>query len=330
MCRNLFRDIVVAVAAMALLASAARADEPKPPPAAQDKPWQLADVYAWADKLLKRLDGIESYTATIAARERLDDGVNGYKRIYLKFRRKPKSFYMYFLGPQPIQGRQVLYAENLNAGRTLLHEGNRARAQRELFSLPPNEIKPATSGYVWRPEVLNMRDLTKGFVQFLKKHDGNGAWQVRRYPGAKINGRLCTMIEVDHRTGNRRFVMHVFADDKLHVPNRFELLTSDPKQNKLELLEEYTFLNVKLDPPLTDRDFDLNNPDYRFVEHSAGDEASKARDNATPAPATEKAPQPADSSCCCQRRHPAVAEVAAVGPIMLPRAAPLPSYYGGS
>lgn len=31
-----------------------------------------------------------------------------------------------------------------------------------------------------------------------------------------------------------------------------------------ELIEEYTYLNLKLNPGLTDQDFDYHNPEYNF------------------------------------------------------------------
>ncbi len=57
----------------------------------------------------------------------------------------------------------------------------------------------------------------------------------------------------------------IFVDDQLNVPVRYEAYEW-PRQpgGKPELIEEYTYLNLKLNNGFTDADFDTHNKDYHF------------------------------------------------------------------
>ena len=57
----------------------------------------------------------------------------------------------------------------------------------------------------------------------------------------------------------------VFIDDELRLPVRYEAYDWPDKQDgQSELIEEYTYLNMKINVGLTDSDFDIHNPAYRF------------------------------------------------------------------
>ncbi len=86
--------------------------------------------------------------------------------------------------------------------------------------------------------------------------------------GAKVNGHLCRCLEVVHPKPRRNFGFHiarVFIDEKLNLPIRYECYAW-PKggEDNPPLMEEYTYLNLKLATGLTDADFDVQNPDYGF------------------------------------------------------------------
>jgi Protein of unknown function (DUF1571) len=60
-------------------------------------------------------------------------------------------------------------------------------------------------------------------------------------------------------------VARIFVDDELNVPIRYESYDW-PEQagGQPELIEEYTYLNLKLNNGFTDADFDIRNPNYGF------------------------------------------------------------------
>jgi hypothetical protein len=58
---------------------------------------------------------------------------------------------------------------------------------------------------------------------------------------------------------------HVFIDDAINVPIRY--VSYDwPKQPgaELDVIEEYNYLDLKVNVGLTDQDFNPRNPNYQF------------------------------------------------------------------
>ena len=57
----------------------------------------------------------------------------------------------------------------------------------------------------------------------------------------------------------------VFVDDELNIPVRYEAYDWPATQGgQPQLLEEYTYTDIKLNNGFTDADFDENNPNYHF------------------------------------------------------------------
>ena len=85
---------------------------------------------------------------------------------------------------------------------------------------------------------------------------------------AKINGRPCRCIEVVHPKPRRNFLFHiarVFIDEKLNIPIRYECYGWPSGHDKRPpLMEEYTYLDFKLNAGLSAEDFDVENPEYGF------------------------------------------------------------------
>ncbi|MCE9556336.1 MAG: DUF1571 domain-containing protein [Planctomycetes bacterium] len=317
---------VLVSCAIAVSPASGVAEEFKPAPAgakphvddAKAKHPQLAEVLAWMEGCLKRIDAIESYTTTIVSRERENDAIGEYRHVFLKYRREPKSFYMYFLAPEDIRGRQVLYVKNQRDDKLLVGGFGRGSGFGPVLIHPDSPL--ATRSFVCPLHKLNLRDLTQRAIDYLKVNTVQGISQVRIYLKARVNGRLCTVYEVDHRSNKGRFKMQIFADDELQLPCRFEVHTAQPQNNNLELLQEYTFVGKEksqspflVDKPLLDRDFDARNPDYGFYGIKTHDDAIREkhraeleRKQAKPVeekPQAEKKPEPTKSSSHCRCRR---------------------------
>jgi hypothetical protein len=84
----------------------------------------------------------------------------------------------------------------------------------------------------------------------------------------KVADRVCTCIEVVHPVPRRNFRFHlarIFVDDELNLPIRYESYSWPTTPGGApELIEEYTYLDLKLNVGLTDSDFDIQNPNYQF------------------------------------------------------------------
>ena len=95
-----------------------------------------------------------------------------------------------------------------------------------------------------------------------------GEGEVKFFENTKINGRQCTLIQVKHNEQKPPYEFHVsrvFIDDELKIPIRYAGYGWPKTEGGKPILEEeYTYLKVKLNVGLTDKDFDPKNPEYAY------------------------------------------------------------------
>jgi hypothetical protein len=85
------------------------------------------------------------------------------------------------------------------------------------------------------------------------------------YENAKVNERSCTGIEVAHpreEDSERFHVAKVYFDNELKVPVHYEAFAWPLDGGKPQLLEQYTYEQIRINVGLTDLDFDPENPNY--------------------------------------------------------------------
>jgi hypothetical protein len=84
---------------------------------------------------------------------------------------------------------------------------------------------------------------------------------------AKVNDRICTVLEIRHPDQNPQFEFHlaqVFIDDELNIPIRYAAYGWPEADDELPVQEEYTYMKLKLNQGFTDKDFDTKNKKYNF------------------------------------------------------------------
>jgi outer membrane lipoprotein-sorting protein len=227
---------------------------------------QLMPVLRWAYSGLGNVEKIQDYSATLAKRERIGGKVRDYEYMFLKLRQRPFSVYMSFLGPQELRGREVIYVEGQNGGNMWAHGVGLENTMFGTVSLKPdgpvamrNQRYPVTE--------LGILNLTRRLVEVGEQDVKYGECDVKYYKGVKVQGRVCTCIEVVHPQPRRNFRFHlarIFVDDELNLPIRYESYDWPEKGRKMDLMEEYTYTNLKLNVGFTDADFDYRNPKYHF------------------------------------------------------------------
>jgi hypothetical protein len=118
---------------------------------------------------------------------------------------------------------------------------------------------------------IGMLNLAERLIQDGVKHmelDTKRECQVRVVDGAKIEGRACRFIQVTfpvEREGIKFHQAQIFVDQELDMPVRYAAY-SWPKEAGGEppLLEEFTYVDVKINVGLAEKDFDPKNPAYKF------------------------------------------------------------------
>jgi len=210
---------------------------------------------------------ISDYSATMVKRERIDGELGEHQYMFCKVRHEPFSVYLSFLAPEDVKGQEVIYVAGQNEDNILAHAGSGVRAMVGMVSLKPSSML-AMQGNRYPITELGVENLTRRLVEVAEHDKQFGECDVNFYPGAKVNGRVCTCIQVSHPVPRRNFRFHlarVFIDDELKIPVRYEAYDWPQEVGgQPVLMEEYTYMNVKVNEGFTDLDFDPRNKAYKF------------------------------------------------------------------
>ena len=239
-------------------------------------PKPLDDALLRARKsLLACRESVQDYTALLVKRERVNGVLGPHEYMSAKIRcRKvvngqviqPLSVYLSFLKPAAVRGREVLYVEGQYNNKLIAHEGGLKGRFLPTVKLPP------TGNMAMKGQRYPMTEI--GIENMLVKLIQRGE-QAKALPDvqseistATINKRPCSVLTVTQPTKRPELLFYqakVYMDNELNIPIRY-IAYDWPKQPNasLEVLEEYNYLNLKLNVGLTDKDFDPNNSTYNF------------------------------------------------------------------
>jgi hypothetical protein len=210
---------------------------------------------------------IQDYSCTLVKRERIDGKLGDHEYMFLKVRQRPFSVYLYFMAPDSVKGQEVIYVDGQNDGNMLAHAGSGVRAMVGTVSLKPSSML-AMQGNRYAITEIGVENLAKRLVEVAEHDKQFGECEVNFFPNAKVNGRICTCVQVVHPVPRRNFRFHlarVFIDDELLIPIRYEAYDWPHEAGgQPVLMEEYTYMNVKTNQGFTDLDFDPKNTAYKF------------------------------------------------------------------
>lgn len=217
---------------------------------------------------------VDDYTATIVKRERVNGKLGDIQFMFAKIRNRkmqdgklkaPFGVYMRFLKPAAVKGREVIWVENQNEGKLVAHEAG-------ILGLLTVYLDPAGTvamlGQRYPISKIGLQNLVEELIEKGEGQRKHGECEVRFIKNATINKRQCTMIQVVHPQRREHFDFYrarIYIDDELNIPIRYaawswpETPGGDPV-----LLEEYTYVNLKVNVGLKDIDFDPNNAQYNF------------------------------------------------------------------
>jgi len=210
---------------------------------------------------------VDDYSCTLIKHERINGVLTAQEYMFAEIRNRkvkdgkivtPLSVYLYFLKPGSVKGREVIFIEGQNNGKMVVHEsGLLGRVAPAIWLKPNGPI--AMRGQLYPITEIGIETLVDRLIEKGERDRARGECTVEFIKGAKINGRVCTVLQVKHPTRRPWFDFHIariFMDDELKVPIRYAAYTW-PKQpgGRPQLLEAYTYLNLKLNVQLTDADF---------------------------------------------------------------------------
>ena len=229
-----------------------------------------------ATKTLEQIRAsIHDYTAVLVKREQINGELTDYEYMFAKVRNRkvednqlkvPFSVYLAFLKPSAVKGREVLFIENQNDGKLLAHEGGFKRAL-GTHTLEPTGFL-AMNGQRYPLTDIGLENLVIKLIERGERDRKNGLCEVEFLPGAKVDKRLCTVLQVKHPDQKPCYDFHlaqVFIDDEYKIPVRY-IAYGWPQNGgtNMEVIEEYTYQNLKINVGLSDADFDVANNAYSF------------------------------------------------------------------
>jgi len=219
---------------------------------------------------------IQDYTCTLVKRERINGRLRDHEYLFLKLRHEvvkegrvvaPFAIYLRYLAPAEVAKREVLYVHGKYNGTLIVRRGGRRFAHTTVAVDPNSEVAKQQSRYPITE--LGVKNLVKRLLEVGEEELGyDEPCDVRYFANSTINGRTCDAVEFRHpvRRDEYRFhIARVFIDHQHQLPIRYESYDwPEEEGGEPRLLEEYTYLDLKINVGLTDWDFDHRNEDYLF------------------------------------------------------------------
>jgi outer membrane lipoprotein-sorting protein len=201
---------------------------------------------------------IDHYTATFLTQERVDGELRPQQRLVLKFKKPFKVYLRWLTGKN--EGRQALYPAGVDGNKLWVRVPMLVGAV--TVSLDPQSPRARKGG---RHPITDV-----GIGRLLDLISDNA------YRGIQ-HGELTIGEDGQHATFDRptqRYTLHwptdpakgyycmtarIDVDRQYRLPIYAEIFDWDG-----QLIERYGYLELRLDPGLTDADFDAKNPAYGF------------------------------------------------------------------
>ena len=248
-------------------------------PAVQEHP--LQGPLRIAEKALaKSASQINDYTAVLVKRERVGGTLNDPQYMFIKVRNEKKadngtvtvpfSFYIKFLKPSGVKGREVIFVRGENNNKLIAHEGGFKGRFTPCLYLDPNGAI-AMMGQRYPATDLGIEKLCRKLIARGTRDMKNGGECTVEQKPANINQRAATRVEVTHKEKLPHLDFHkarIFIDNEYGFPVRYEAYdwprVKGGAVSEDQLIEEYTYVRLKFNVGLTDQDFNPANPDYKM------------------------------------------------------------------
>jgi hypothetical protein len=225
----------------------------------------MGEALRLVDQGRKRYASIHDYTCLFTKRERMSNGrVVGPQVLAMKVRTQPRAIYFKFLKPHA--GREAIWIDGQFENKMLVHDVGLGKLLAGTLRIDPTSRMAMDD---------NRHPITEAGLGFLLDELA-AHWAVEMKPGeievqiardAQVGDRPCILVESRHPEFAPEYRNHkvkVYFDRELSLPIRFEAYDWPNKQGKVEMIEEYMYVDLKLDPGLEEADFDPTNPLYSF------------------------------------------------------------------
>lgn len=213
---------------------------------------------------------IRDYSCRLIKRERIGGELQPHQFIEVKMRCErrrdgdlihPMAVYMRYLAPGTVKDRRVLYVEGENNGKMLVRKGGRLLRYAKVEIDPNGSSARRESNYPVTD--VGFDKMIERLIEIVKQDIENDPaatnTRVSHFRNARVGDRVCTHIQVVHPNRGDGIQFHrasLYIDDQLGVPIRLVVHDWPPSKDQTPpLMEEYMYVNLRLNVGLSDADF---------------------------------------------------------------------------
>lgn len=190
--------------------------------------------------------------------------------MYLLIREKPFSIYARFEHPKKVQGREWIYWDGHYDQKVVVNSGPRAFNRTLLLEIDSPAIQNSSSHPITD---MGFRQLLQQLIDVSNDLENLKDAHIQYYPQAKVGNRPCYGLVVSFQEKHPRLTFHkieIFIDQEWELPIRVVMYDWPQRhEEKLSVLEEYTYVLQSINTGLTDQDFCHLNPQYGFKKYVA-------------------------------------------------------------
>jgi outer membrane lipoprotein-sorting protein len=219
----------------------------------------LHQAQALLERMFTAAAAVQDYELVMDKQQRHDGRMQPVEELEIKHRRNPDCRYMRWVGKRN-HGREMIYCPGRYGGKIEAHNGG-------LFHFITVGIDPdgerATKGQLHRIYDTGLFMLVKKVREDYDYLMAHPELPPPVLSHRDVHGQSSTCIDLaqgadlfkTYRVGRRELCI----DDKLALPTELKLWNTDG-----DLTEHYVYFDYRLNPGLSDEDFDIHNAAYHF------------------------------------------------------------------
>jgi hypothetical protein len=231
-------------------------DDSYPPPATSSP--TIDDAVRLIETARDRFRDVRDYSCRLVQRERVGDKLPPETVLGMEVRAQPFSVHLSWQEPRSMQGQEAVYVAGRNSGKMRVRGAGLLGAV-GFISLDVDDA---------RARRTSRHNITEAGLGNLIERFSEGWPRERTHGGVvvqiddfKFAGRQCSRVETIHPTNPDGFFLFgrsvVYFDKETHLPIRVENYDWPTHAGEAgELIEEYSYLALKLNPRLGDDVFD--------------------------------------------------------------------------
>ncbi len=223
----------------------------------------LDTVTNMIQKAQQKMNSVKDYTCKFFKQEFWHGKMQPQEIALMKFQ-KPHSVYMKWVGEEK-KGQEVLFRRGWNNNEIKAHEGGWLKKivvnldPKGSMAMKGNRHPITDAGFSHTIELI-AKDM-----KLIKDHPDWGA-KVSDKGAQTIHGAASHCFEAELPKKQHpefyAYKVHICVDNNIGLPNKVQIW--DFESGQVRLVEDYSYTDIKINPGLTEKDFDPENPEYEF------------------------------------------------------------------